>query len=129
MVLRSLAAYVLGAFIVDVLLSIFAGLDFPLVRYAIPFLFGYVFVREEKVERQPAFLAPALLIAVVLGLVLFGPLKLPVQLFMESDYFGQLTDLIYNAIVYLFDISIFFIIGAGLGKIAGLVRGKGRNGK
>ena len=122
MVARSLVIYVFAMIIADVLLSIYGlGPSFPFIRFAIPLLFGYVFERDRSKDK-PGPVGPILLLAFLLYLITYGPFSEHVSLFLKSDYFAYLAGEAPAALAYLFDISLFFLIGAALGKIAEAMR-------
>ena len=108
---REWVVYILIAIIVDVLLTVaLPGIPFPVIRYILPLFLGYLF--EEKEDRKKArTIVPVILIAVMLLLMLYGPLNHIFVLFLESEYFSYMKQGLLDIATYLMNITVAFVIG------------------
>ena len=118
---RRFFLYIMVGVIADVLFSTFYEVSFPLSRYILPFVIGYVLERKNP-ERSKPVVAPLLLIAVMVIVIVYTPLKETVALFFDSEYFVYLAGVGSGMISYILDIFISFAFGIGLAELASRMR-------
>ncbi len=123
MMFREWLVYILIAIIVDVLLTLTVpGIPFPFIRYILPLFLGYLFEEKEEDRKKARTIVPVILIAVMLLLMLYGPLNHIFVLFLESEYFSYMKQGLLDIATYIMDISVAFIIGVAARRIILMVK-------